>query len=128
MQPHPATHPHLQDAPLIVRRTLKPGAPGTIKLLRQHGAALVCVRYRENAARTERLTTVELIIDTRPGSACMVTTELPWNDRSMRQRAQQLNAKWDPRRRTWVMSWAVAKQLKIQHLAKPMPAGRPHRR
>jgi hypothetical protein len=48
------------------RRTLAPGQKGAKKLLRQYGAQLVCVRYRYDAERRLRFTTVELIIEQSP--------------------------------------------------------------
>ena len=46
-----------------VSKTIKPSQRGAIKLARLHGEALVCVRYRESPEGTERLTTIELIIE-----------------------------------------------------------------
>jgi hypothetical protein len=48
------------------RRTLAPGQKGTKKLLREYGAQLVCVRYRYDAERRLRFTTVELIVEQSP--------------------------------------------------------------
>jgi len=42
--------------------TLKPGQPGTKKLMQVYGARLVCARYRYGRERQKRLKTVELII------------------------------------------------------------------
>ncbi|MFK7848438.1 MAG: hypothetical protein AB8G77_24325 [Rhodothermales bacterium] len=46
--------------------TLRPGARGTIRLVRQYGEKLICVRYRYNPESNRRIKTVELIIDERP--------------------------------------------------------------
>lgn len=46
-----------------VAKKIKPSQRGAIKLARTHGADLLCVRYRENPDGTERLTTVELIVE-----------------------------------------------------------------
>ena len=45
---------------LLTRRA---GAPGTKRLLREHGERLVCVRYRYDDELGERLKTVELIVE-----------------------------------------------------------------
>lgn len=45
--------------------TLRPGARGTIRLVRQYGEKLICVRYRYNPKSNRRIKTVELIIDER---------------------------------------------------------------
>ena len=46
-----------------VAKKIKPSQRGAIKLARVHGAELLCVRYRENPEGTERLTTVELVVE-----------------------------------------------------------------
>ena len=43
------------------RLTLRPGMPGTKRLLARHGERLVCVRYLYDDARNRRLKTVELL-------------------------------------------------------------------
>ncbi len=46
-----------------VAKKIKPSQRGAIKLARSYGSDLLCVRYRENPEGTERLTTVELVVD-----------------------------------------------------------------
>jgi hypothetical protein len=46
-----------------VAKKIKPDQRGAIKHARTYGAELLCVRYRENPDGTERLTTVELVVD-----------------------------------------------------------------
>lgn len=48
------------------RLTLRPGMPGTEKLLARHGERLVCARYLYDKARSLRLKTVELVIEEAP--------------------------------------------------------------
>jgi hypothetical protein len=45
------------------RLTLKPGRPGTKRLVSQYGDRLVCVRYRYDEEQKIRCKTVELIVD-----------------------------------------------------------------
>ena len=47
---------------MTTRVKLKPGQKGTKKLLAQYGEALVCVRYRYDAARRKQIKTVELVV------------------------------------------------------------------
>ena len=49
-----------------VVKTLLPAQPGTLKLQRRYGDALLCVRYREDAGGTTRYTIVELVVDSAP--------------------------------------------------------------
>ena len=46
-----------------VAKKIKPSQRGAIKLARSYGSELLCVRYRESADGTERLTTVELVVE-----------------------------------------------------------------
>ena len=46
-----------------VAKKIKPSQRGAIKLARSYGPELLCVRYRENPEGTERLTTVEIVVD-----------------------------------------------------------------
>jgi len=49
-----------------VRRTLAPDQKGTKKLLRPYDSQLVCARYRDDAERRLRFTTVAADHRTRP--------------------------------------------------------------
>jgi len=60
------------------RLTLRPGIPGTKRLLARYGERLVCVRYLYDDARNRRLNTVELVIE-----------EAPWHGRARRPRVRR---------------------------------------
>jgi hypothetical protein len=47
-----------REQTIRVRRTLAPDRKGTKKLLRQYASQLVCARYRDDAERRLRFTTV----------------------------------------------------------------------
>lgn len=60
------------DAALLRSTTatrLKPGSPGTRRLLQRYGTDLLCVRYRVDHATGKRFTTVEQVVDERTGPA-----------------------------------------------------------
>ena len=46
-----------------VAKKIKPHQRGALKLTRSYGTELLCVRHRENTDGTERLTTVELMVE-----------------------------------------------------------------
>ena len=46
-----------------VAKKIRPNQRGAIKLARLHGQHLLCVRYRENPDGTERITTIELVVE-----------------------------------------------------------------
>jgi hypothetical protein len=77
------------------------GAAGTRRLLARYGAALVCVRYREDAARNRRYTTVELLVDERPGKSALVPVRIGYLETSLRQQVKAAGGKWDAGRKLW---------------------------
>ncbi len=102
-----------------VTKTLRPQQPGTLKLVRRYGDALLCVRYREDAGGRRRCTTVELVIDEAPvqrrlTDRTLVQVALPYDDIETRQRAKALGARWDPVHRRWLMSFKMAKALGLR--------------
>lgn len=104
-----------------VTKTLRAQQPGTLKLVRRYGDALLCVRYRDDPVRHSRCTTVELVIDERPapvslkGSPRFVELLTPLRDRALRERALAQGAKWIPSREVWVAPLHVAQHLKLDY-------------
>lgn len=113
-----------------VIKTLRPGTPGTQRLVYRYGDRLVCVRYREDAAGTTRYTTVELIVDHGPllhraHRDTRVAVEIPFARRHLCRRALELGAEWDEEQRIWWMSWQTAQALGLDAQAQTR---RPRRR
>ncbi len=103
-----------------VTKTLRPNEPGTLKLVRRYGDALVCVRYREDDVGRRRCTTVELIIDEGPvqrrlTDRSLVQVHLPWNDEQTRARALKLGARWNPAHRRWTLALKLAKAMGLRY-------------
>lgn len=101
----------------IVKR-LAPDQAGAKKLARQHGNALVCVRYRHDAAQGLRYTTVELIVEQAqlPAKRARSTTvyvHISHLDAHLKTEALAEGARWDTRRQAWRMSLQTARQLGI---------------
>jgi hypothetical protein len=113
-----------QEAPALPRypkvtKTLRPHQPGTLKLVRRYGDALLCVRYREDARGRQRCTTVELVIDEGPvqrriTGRSLVQVSLPFDDEETRHRAKALGARWDNVHRRWLMSLKMARALGLK--------------
>jgi hypothetical protein len=63
------------------RLILKPGQPGTKRLVEKYGDSLLCVRFKYDAESRQRLKTVELIVErtdwTPPPSRYTVDTLVP---------------------------------------------------
>ncbi len=98
---------------LRVTRTLRAGQPGTQRLLLRHGGSLVCVRYRENEAGTERFTTIELIIDRRPTPKALVQLAVDWREKALQQKLRQAGAQWNASARCWQTELRIAKRLQL---------------
>ena len=98
------------------RLTLTPGANGTKKLVERYGQRLVCVRYRYDAERRRRITTVELVEEERewlPRDALFLV-EIGWKDAELRERAKALGARWSPERKLWVMTAETVRALRVE--------------
>ena len=104
-------HEHL---PVI--KTMWPLQPGTIKLLRRYGNALVCVRYRHDSSGKMRYTTVEIVVDEAPVQRRSHERKVI-NVRLLRpelhKRALALGAKWVAKDKAWKMSIRVARAIGI---------------
>jgi hypothetical protein len=104
------------------RRTLAPGQKGTKKLLRQYDAQLVCVRYRYDAERRLRFTTVELIIEQSPWSPAparvadgtLVGVRVGVSEVALQRQVKQTGGKWNPVARVWEMPYSRAMALGLE--------------
>lgn len=106
---------------LETRLSLRPGEPGTRKLLARFGERLVRVRYRYDAERKRRLKTVELIVEDMPWTPSVrklrrtpddiVAVRLHWSESQLRSRAMALGAIWRPGPKLWEMTWDTARKL-----------------
>lgn len=107
-----------------VTRSLKPGQPGTLKLLRIHGPGLVCVRYREDAQGKTRYTTVEIVVDESPtvrrlSDRTMLLVRIAWGEAELAVQAKAMGARWTPSLRLWRMSYKAVKTLGLSHRVHP---------
>ncbi len=106
------------------RLSLAPGQNGTKKLLAKYGDRLGCVRYRYDAERKLRHKTVELIVETTPGSPRarnarrnpndMVAVRIGYSETDLRERVKTFGGIWRPRQRLWEVDWKTARELGLQ--------------
>ena len=100
-----------------VVKKIAPGDPGAIKLSRQYGDALVCVRYRHDAQGLRRYTTVEVVIECvpvqprKPSGSAIVDLKLPPFDRTLRSVVLASGGQWDGREKVWRLPRKIAEQL-----------------
>jgi hypothetical protein len=114
------------DNTRVVKR-LSPREPGTLKLMRRYGSALVCVRYRHDAAGQHRYTTVELVIDDAPiiprgQPDDVVGVRIEHDDSTLRSRAYARGATWDRKSNLWLMPRRLASALRLtSRIVKVLP-------
>lgn len=99
-----------------VTRSLRPGAPGTLKILRVYGDALVCVRQRVSADGATRMTTVELLVEVAPAQPKIkdrdiVGIRVDASEYPLRLQVRNAGGRWDARSRLWHLSYKAARGL-----------------
>ena len=105
------------------RLTLRPGTPGTKKLVARYGERLVCVRYLYDEARNRRLRTVELVVEEIPwvsrarrprrNDSVLVGVRVDWHETELRIAAKKAGGIWRPRPKLWEVSWNAVRALGI---------------
>ncbi|TXC66466.1 hypothetical protein FSC37_13325 [Piscinibacter aquaticus] len=99
-------------------KTLQPGEPGTLRLLRAYGDQLVCVRYRTSGSGEERLTTVELVIDRtviRKRGHQIVAFKIYEREARLRREALKLGAWFDATTGLWNLARHDVLHLGLRH-------------
>lgn len=108
---------------LRVIKKLAPGDRGAKALASEYGEALICVRHRQDASGTKRLTTVELVVAEkeiirRPGST--VDVVLHPGEKVLQAKLKAVGARWYKKEGVWTLrrSTAVALGLKSRIVAR----------
>jgi len=101
------------------QKKLKPGQPGTKKLLDQYGGRLLCVRYRYDAQRGRSIKTAEIIVEEsewhprrkRIKPEQIVGVRVGFREYALQQEIKKAGGKWNPRDRLWEMRYDQATKL-----------------
>jgi hypothetical protein len=104
--------PSLSEAKVV--KKLHPGSPGTLKHVRQWGAALVCVRHRHDPQGNTRYTTVEIVVEHVPiqlHTKRHVSVRLKPHDKETRSLILAAGGRWNPTTRLWRVPRQVAEAL-----------------
>ena len=106
------------------RLTLRPGQPGTRKLVERYGDRLVCVRYVYDVAAARRLKTVELVVQSVPWKPRVrkqrrqdddvVYVRIAYHETELRERAKRLGAIWRQPQKLWEITFRDSKRLRIE--------------
>lgn len=115
---------------LRTRLTLRPGQPGTRKLVEEYGARVVCIRYRYDAATKKRYKTVELIVEEvdwvphapRPQATDIVHLRLQYSEHALRRSVKLLGGRWHPETKTWCIAYGAVVALRLtERIVTPAP-------
>lgn len=101
-----------------VAKTMRPPQRGAVKLSRTHGPALVCVRYRERPDGTERLTTIELVVDRaviQKRHDPVVSFKIKPDEVALQRLAQAKGATYDHRNDMWRLPRSEVLRLGLRH-------------
>ena len=112
------------------RSKLNPGQPGTLKLVRQYGDRLVCVRYRYDALKRRRYTTAEIVVDESewdplPSATARrerVPVRIAIQETTLREKAKTAGGRWDPNQRVWMLPMEQVIQLGLANRVKDKTA------
>lgn len=106
------------------RLTLRPGQPGTRKLVEKYGERLIRVRYVYDPASGRRLKTVELVVESVPWKTRgrsprrrdddVVYVRIAYHEAELRERAKRLGAIWRHPQRLWEITFRDSKRLGIE--------------
>ena len=97
-------------------KKLSPQSRGALKLARQFGPALVCVRHRSDAKGEYRFTTVEILVDkapVRPRSDRIVGLRIGLDEKALQADVRTAGGSWDYKAKVWRIPRRVAGILKL---------------
>ena len=106
-------------------KTIHPTQRGAIKLARLHGKELLCVRYRENADGTERLTTVELVVERvviQKRNDPVVFFKIWREEIDLRRQAMAKGARYDGRKYLWTLRRSEVLRMGLRNRIVPIAA------
>ena len=104
------------------QRKLAPGQPGTIKYYKKHGKNLVCVRYKYDIAKKEKIKTIELIVKREPWEPDgkrmpankIVSIRIDINEIELRQKVKMLSGRWNSKEKVWKIAYGKVKILNLE--------------
>ena len=102
---------------LRVAKKFLPGQPGTLKLARTYGDALVCVRYRVDAEGLHRYTTVDLVVDRMPivkRVERIVGVRVLYEETTLQSAVRAGVVTWDKTAKLWRMPYRVTLGLSLR--------------
>lgn len=111
---------------MLSSKKLKPGQPGTKRLVTQYGQSLLSVRYRYDAEQSrKRFKTVELIVEESPWSPPpikpdkLVGVRVELNETELQRKVKLAGGKWFSQHKVWQLRYdqavALGLEARIEH-------------
>ncbi len=108
---------------LKIIKTIAPGQHGTKKLYEEFGDKLVCVRYRFDTEKKEKIKTVELVTEhinwkpdkkrTPPNK--LMAIRIAYGEAELAARVKALGGKWDRENKVWRLPLKYVKLLELEN-------------
>ena len=102
------------------RQTIQAGKRGTKKLVDKYGPDLLFVRYYYDWENRKRITTVELIADSkkwepkRIPNATIVKVKIGKDEKDLQKKIKARGGKWNWEKGVWDLSFGNVKELGLQ--------------
>lgn len=112
------------------RTKRRPGEPGTKAFVELYGDRLVCVRYRYDAERRRRYTTVEIIVSEgpwepprkAPAPETLIFLRVAWGEVEVARQIKAAGGMWRRDLRLWSITYGQAAQLGLHERIVDPPA------
>ena len=109
-----------------IKRIIKPGQPGTKKLVKKYGENLVCVRYRYDIESMRMFKTIELIIEDSPWQPGrrkiplnkIMDLPIKVDEIGLRKKIKMAGATWDPKKQVWHLPYKQVVKLGLTNRIK----------
>jgi hypothetical protein len=99
------------------RRKLALGQAGKKKYYKKYGKNLLCVRYKYNIAKKEKIKTIELIVKRQPWEPegkkipvnKIVSIRIYIDELELRQKVKMLSGRWNSKEKVWKIAYGKVK-------------------
>jgi hypothetical protein len=109
-----------EQAAVRTRLVLRPGQPGTKKLVAQYGPRLICVRYKYDPETQKRYKTIELIVSESdwtprtPPPDKVVFVRVVWGEPELARTVKAAGGRWNTARRLWELRYDKVVELRLE--------------
>jgi hypothetical protein len=103
-------------------RTLLPGQPGTKKYQKKYGDKLVCIRYKYDINKKEKIKTIELIISREdwklekkkiPPNKIM-NIRISYGEIELARKVKNLGGNWNRSKKLWQIPYRKVEILRLE--------------